>query len=96
MCYFPHCEGNQGVDYTSTELEFKFGRLGEKGIKSINNNFQNSDFDIKTYEEDARTKFRKWDNVKHIREVSTGRNKAKKKYGTGLWGLSLKTNERHE
>ena len=44
--------------------------------------------------EDARKYHRKWDNVKHIRETLTGRNRMKKAYETGLWGLSLKTKER--
>ena len=47
-----------------------------------------------TWEEDARKVFRKWDNVKHIREVSTTRTQARKVYDRGSWGISLKTKER--
>ncbi len=94
LCYFPHCSRNQGVDYTSTELDISFGRLGPKGIKPINNNFQSAEVEHYTWEEDARKLFRKWDNIKHIREVYTEKNRPKKLYDKGLWGLSLKTKER--
>jgi hypothetical protein len=97
LCYFPACSRNQGVDYTNTELDIKFGRLDNKGrVKSINNNYQTEEFSQHTWEEDARRIFRKWDNIKHIREVYTSRNKDKKAYDNPLWGLSLKTKERLE
>ncbi|MBP6409278.1 MAG: S8 family peptidase [Fusobacteriaceae bacterium] len=97
LCYFPACSRNQGVDYTNTELELSFGRLTgniKKPLETIDNNYQSSEWDNFTWEEDARKYHRKWDNVKHIRETLTGRNRMKKSYGTGLWGLSLKTKER--
>jgi len=94
LCYFPCCSRNQGVDYTNTELEIQFGRLNEKGIKPIDNNYQSSEVEYFTWEEDARKLFRKWDNVKHIREISKKNNRAKKRYDKGLWGVSLKTKER--
>lgn len=102
MCYFPYCSRNQGVDYTNTELDIYFGRIttsNDKGkiktnIKSINNNYQStSDFHW-LYEETARKFYRKWDNVKHIREIIKN-NKPKKVYN-GLWGISIKTKERLE
>jgi hypothetical protein len=96
MCYFPACSRNQGVDYTNTELDIQFGRLKEKGIKSINKNYQSADTLHHTWEEDARKYFRKWDNVKHIREVYNPNGRAKKAYDKGIWGLSLKTKERLE
>jgi hypothetical protein len=94
LCYFPACSRNQGVDYTNTELDIKFGRLNGKEHKSINNNYQTEEFGHYTWEEDARKIFRKWDNVKHIREILTGRNRELKAYDNPLWGLSLKTKER--
>lgn len=99
LCYFPKCSRNQGIDYTNTELDISFGRLQRKqnskvGIKAINNNYQSDDGVHVCWEEDARKQFRKWDNVKHIREVSNERGKAKDAYGEGLWGISLKTKER--
>ena len=96
LCYFPACSRNQGVDYTNTELDISFGRLKDNSIKPINNNYQTREYDHHTWEEDARKYFRKWDNVKHIREVFTGRNGDKKSYENALWGLSLKTKERLE
>ena len=95
LCYFPACSRNQGVDYTNTELDIKFGRLDNKGkIKSINKNYQTEEINQHTWEKDARQFFRKWDNVKHIQDVYTGRNKELKAYDNPLWGLSLKTKER--
>lgn len=97
LCYFPCCARNQGVDYTNTELDMSFGRINEKNkIKSINENYQSDETEYRTWEEDARKIFRKWDNVKHIREMFSSRKRAKKVYGHGLWGLSLKTKERLE
>ena len=97
LCYFPVCSRNQGVDYTNTELDIKFGRLDNKGtIKSINKNYQTEEYNYHTWEEDARKLFRKWDNVKHIRDIFTGKNKELKAYNNPLWGLSLKTKERLE
>lgn len=96
MCYFPACSRDQGVDYTNTELDIQFGRLKENVIKPINNNYQSADTQQHTWEEDARKYFRKWDNVKHIREVYNPKGHAKKAYDKGIWGLSLKTKERLE
>lgn len=94
LCYFPACARNQGVDYTNTELDITFGRLLGNSIKSINKNNQTKEFSHYTWEKDARDFFRKWDNVKHIREILTGRNGELKAYDNPLWGLSLKTKER--
>jgi hypothetical protein len=96
LCYFPACSRNQGVDYTNTELDIKFGRLNNGKLEPINNNYQTEEFNKHIWEDEARKKFRKWDNTKHIREVSTGRNRDKKAYDNPLWGLSLKTKERLE
>ena len=92
LCYFPLCSRNQGVDYTDTELDIQFGRIDDK-IKPIDNNYQ-SEPGHHTLEAEARRYFKKWNNVKHIREKDTGRNQAKKAYQTGLWGLSLRRTER--
>lgn len=94
LCYFPYCSRNQGVDYTSTELDVSLGRINGTKIESINNNYQIDDIEHYTLEKDARKNFRKWDNVKHIREVSTKGIRSKKVYDKGLWGVSLKTKER--
>lgn len=96
LCYFPACSRSQGVDYTNTELDIKFGRLNGKKHMSINDNYQTEEYGHHTWEKDARQIFRKWDNVKHIREILTGRNEELKAYDNPLWGLSLKTKERLE
>ena len=94
LCYFPCCSRNQGVDYTNTELDIKFGRVHTSGVKSIDNNYQSDETDSAILEKDARALYRKWDNIKHIRETYTEKNGAKKIYPHGLWGISLKTKER--
>ena len=94
LCYFPRCCRNQGVDYTNTELDINFGRIKDNVIKSINSNFQDKK-GFYTNEEDARSNYRKWDNVKHIREIVKTRNLPKNSYtAKGLWGISLKTKNR--
>lgn len=103
LCYFPSCSRNQGVDYTNTEMDIHFGRLsktknGKVKIDCINDNKQSDEGKILLYEGEARKLYRKWDNVKHIREnikTSKGRQKLpKKKKENALWGISIKTKER--
>lgn len=94
LCYFPHCNRSQGVDYTNTELDIQFGRIKDNGIKSIDNNYQDWKGHY-TWEKDARMNYRKWDNVKHIREIVKSRNIPRDVYSSkGLWGISLKTKNR--
>lgn len=94
MVYFPYCERSQGVDYTATELDIHFGRVdNEAKIKSIDNNVQD-DNDTYVYEEDARKHFRKWDNIKLIREKISPRAKPRSVYNSKLWGISIKSKER--
>src|SRR5699024_901536 len=72
----------------------KIGRIKDKEIKSIDNNYQDSK-GIFIQEKDARQYFRKWDNIKHIREILKTRNMPKIAYTPkGLWGISLKTKNR--
>ncbi len=97
LCYFPKCNRNQGVDYTNTEMDLHFGRIKPegKGISTINDNKQNDDEETCYLKESgARRLFRKWDNVKHICEFFKEKGTAKTVYGSGLWGLSIKTVER--
>ena len=99
LVYFPQCNRNQGVDYTSTEMDIHFGRItvnkSKKAmIKSIDNNKQSEDGLVILYEEDARKMYRKWDNDKHISEEIKERAVPRKAYDSGLWGLSIKTKER--
>lgn len=98
LVYFPQCDRNQGVDYTSTEMDIHFGRIvtknGKTKIMSIDANRQSDEGLNIIYEEDARKMYRKWDNVKHISDVIKARAVPRKAYDSGLWGLSIKTKER--
>lgn len=98
LVYFPYCNRNQGVDYTSTEVDLHFGRVfmnGEKvQIKEIDNNKQANEELQKIYEADARMIYRKWDNVKHISEEIKTNARPRKTYGKGMWGLKIVTKER--
>lgn len=99
LCYFPNCSRNQGVDYTNTEMDIHFGRVkedkeGKVSISSINANIQGNEGVNILYEESARKLYRKWDNIKHISDVIKKGSKARKKYGSGFWGISIKTKER--
>ena len=98
LCYFPKCSRSQGVDYTDTEMDIHFGRVAENkngvGIKPINNNPQGNEGQNILYEGPARELYRKWDNIKHISDTIKKRAVARKKYGSGSWGLSIKTKER--
>lgn len=98
LCYFPKCSRNQGVDYTNTELKITFGRLHEsKRIAPINNDMQYLE-DAPSYirEDSARKEFRKWDNVKCIRETFTERKRAKDILNASnpQWGMSIQAVER--
>ena len=98
LVYFPQCDRNQGVDYTSTEMDIHFGRVVVENrkakIKPIDNNQQSEDKLITLYEEDARRMYRKWDNIKHISEEIKERRIPRKAYDSGLWGLKINTKER--
>ena len=100
LVYFPKSDRNQGVDYTSTEMDIHFGRIMEKDgkatIKAIDCNKQAEGGIVSIYEEDARKMYRKWDNVKHINEIIKVGAKPRKVYDSGMWGLSIKTKERLE
>lgn len=98
LCYFPKCFRDQGVDYTSTEMDIHFGRVkdnnGRAEIHSINMNTQGDEGGSPLYEPEARKLYRKWDNVKLISETLKNKAVPKKVYGAGMWGLSIKTKER--
>ena len=95
LCYFPKCDKNQGVDYTDTELDLHFGRIGKKGIKSLDNNVQGDVF-ARTYEGDARRLYRKWDNVKHVSDTEKSRFVPRKSFDLPYWGFKLRKVERFD
>ena len=100
MCYFPMCDRTQGVDYTNTELNIKFGRIKNNGeMNDIKGDKQNLDDKLVTekhylLEGEARSNFRKWDNVKYVAERPKGRMGSKKAYENKNWGMSIKTSNR--
>ena len=98
LCYFPKCVRDQGVDYTTTEMDIHFGRLeikdGKANIHPLDNNKQGEEGRHVIYEATARNEYRKWDNIKHLCEKVSPRGRPRKAYGRGLWGLSIKTKER--
>ena len=96
MCYFPLCDRTQGVDYTNTELNLHFGRLGKDGkVADIKGDKQNKDETLNyLFEVEARRQFRKWDNVKYIAESANKRMIPKDSYKNKNWGMEIKTNNR--
>lgn len=99
MCYFPKCSRSQGVDYTNTELNLRFGRVNNNRLIVINDDYQNDierKKDIKSYvfEEEARSMFRKWDNVKTVFENPEKQKRLKKSYDKKEWGIEIKTSNR--
>lgn len=93
LCYFPRCNRNEGVDYTSTEMDLRFGRLKDTGINPLDKNAQG---EKGTYvrEGAARSLYRKWDNVKHVSDQIKTRMVPRKSYGNPLWGVLLRKKER--
>ena len=94
LTYFPTCDRNQGVDYTNTEMDIHFGRVLPNGkLKSIDDNKQSEDGQLMR-EEEARSIYRKWDNVKRVCEQLKSRARPRDAYASGMWGLSILTKER--
>ncbi|MBS1012485.1 S8 family peptidase [Levilactobacillus brevis] len=96
MVYFPKTKRSQGIEYTNTELTLQFGRLDGKKVRSIDDDKQNDDDPAYLKEKKVRDCFRKWDNVKIIREKNSlrKRNKSRLTKDTDMWGMSIKTTER--
>ena len=100
MCYFPLCDRLQGVDYTNTEFNLHFGRIGNdnkiKDIKGDKQNIEDTSEEERNYllEGEARKLFRKWDNVKYIAESATKKMIPKDSYRNKNWGMEVKTNNR--
>ena len=97
LCYFPKCTRSQGVDYTNTELDLQFGRMGKNGIRSVNRNTQGEDLEKATNEATARELYRKWDNVKVVVDEIKDKKIPRKNYNnSNLWGLKITNKERLE
>ncbi|WP_461220482.1 serine protease [Mycoplasmoides gallisepticum] len=101
LCYLTKCSRNQGVDYTDTELDFKFGQVRvdkneNERIDDLKKNKQSEDKNLNLREKKVRSEYRKWDNVKHISETlyTPKGYKKKPRNGTNSWGISIKKKNR--
>lgn len=96
LCYFPKCSRSQGVDYTDTELDLQFGRTKNSKIDSLNKNTQGEEYEKATNEAKARELFRKWDNVKIVKDEIKSRKVPRMNYGNNLWGIKVTNKARLE
>ncbi len=110
LCYFPHCDRSQGVDYTGTEVDLHFGRIKKKekekrdaaGNVSTEITYGITSLDgnnqgdegCLNYEGPARLMYRKWDNIKHICDKPKGRFAPRKGNDGQGWGLLLRRKSR--
>ncbi len=87
VCYFPHCCREQGVDYTTTELDVRFGRVtGAEGTQDVKDMRLPLTEDPRFQwipEKEARMMFQKWSNVKVFKDEIV---KSRKAY-TPYWGF---------
>lgn len=104
LCYFPRSERSHGVDYTLDELQIKLGPMKKECKKNaegkiveertiispLNNDYQYEKGHA-TSEDEARTNFRKWDNIKHLSEKITNYSKAN---FNDHWGIQVKAIKR--
>lgn len=99
LVYSTSCTRSLGVDYTNNELDIQFGRVKEKNgettIETIDGNYQSSEHDGYTFEEDARKIYRKRDNVKSLGEIIPSRPLPKKSYGKGMRGIKITSKNRN-
>lgn len=94
LCYFPPCDRAQGVDYTSRELSFKFGRVkNDSTIEDINDNTQD-DVGAFNDERKSRAEFRKWENTKFISKLLKKGKRPVVAYPDRMWGFSVVSKER--
>lgn len=91
VCYFPDCRRDQGVDYTTTELDVRFGRVvineGKTNIKDIRIPTTKDERFSYLKEKELRTMFQKWSNVKVFKDEIKQPRKGSSPY-TPYWGVS--------
>lgn len=105
LCYFTNGNRKNGVDYSSIEMNVKFGPYKEKYTKdfklryySINSINQDKQFDDDgtVNEHVALERFQKWNNVKHlVKPISDSMFGFKQLFGS-LWGLQVTQHDRLE
>lgn len=94
LVYFPECSRNQGIDYTNTELSLRFGRINGEKIERVANEFNQG---IKEFilEEDLRSIYRKWDNVKLIKDMIKDKSRPRIAYEKNKnWGVHITKSNR--
>ncbi len=98
LCYFPKCSRNQGVDYTDTELNLKFGQTRNDkagNVHSINKDYQDRDGHF-IKEKEARDQFRKWDNIKILTDSNIQSKRYKTNFGRDNWGIEVTYSRRYD
>lgn len=91
VCYFPDCRRDQGVDYTTTELDVRFGRVVIKDGKTILKDIRIPTTRDERFsylkEKELRTMFQKWSNIKVFKDEIKQPRKGFSPY-TPYWGVS--------
>lgn len=96
MSYFTNCTRTQGVDYTNTELNFKFGPVKDDAVKAINGDGQRIP-DCLVTEETAKDMYKKWDNIKFVTTEKGQNTKGKKAENqNSTWGMQINSLGRFE
>lgn len=95
MCYTTRTNISCGVDYTDTDVEFKIGHISNGKISNLKTDFN---FVTTKYvnEKQARSAFRKWDNVKQIVETKEKREAGRTMDSVGCLGFEFTTTDRCE
>ena len=93
--YITPVNRDQGIDYSDIELSIQFGRVksivgsGKAQISSIGNNKERG----RLTEEEDRTLFAKWDNVKDFKDKISSSSRGKDPY-SGNYGLQITAKHR--
>ncbi len=100
LCYMPRSERTHGVEYSLDELNLKIGPMKKEIVKDetgnaveekiviapLNNDYQHEESHA-IKEDEARTSYRKWDNIKHLSEKLTNFSRSS---FNGQWGIQVK------
>lgn len=98
LCYFTEGERKNGVDYSSIEMDLKFGRTILKTYKKDNSQYISVDSidQDRQHEDDgyvnetsACIEFQKWNNTKHLVKPVTPKMRGIGSLYSKFWGLSI-------
>lgn len=101
MCWFSDCDRYNGVDYTGTDTELRFGRVRYRNTRAgkvpeiIPVDMDSKDTEETAASEGSISSWMKQANVSFICESQKGSYRTKKRYGNYTWGLELKVNRRN-